>query len=161
MDVEVLPLSRGGFGGTLIVLFRLDLFELLQGDRLFNLPLEVALGEDQNYGLVLLDGLDLGPPLLNVLKRGAQVASHADHEAVGVLVLHLPVRAQVLVARRIVDLQIHLLLGDVLDAFVHVEHRRLVRLGERVVEVVGDHGRLAHRCVAHQHQLQLLLPACI
>ena len=72
------------------------------------------------------------------------VGSDADHETICVLILNLAVDTEVLVAGGIVNLDFALLLLNILDALVHIQHRWLVILGERVVEVVGDEARFAH-----------------
>ena len=66
-----------------------------------------------------------------------------------------------LVTRRVVNLDLDLLLLHILDALVDVEDGRLVYVSVGVVQVVGDHARLAHGGVARQHQLERFLTGLV
>ena len=84
------------------------------------------------------------------------VAGDADHEAIGSLVLHLTVHTEVLITRRVMDLDAQLLLVNILDTLVHVEDRRLIVLGERIVQVVRNETGLTDCGIAAQNQLDVL-----
>ena len=61
-----------------------------------------------------------------------------------------------IVARRIVNLNINFLATDVLYTFIDVEDSRLVFVIEQVVQVVCDQRRLANRGVADKYELEAL-----
>ena len=84
------------------------------------------------------------------------VARDANQEAVRILILHLSVDSEMLVARSIVDLNLNLLAIDVLGAAEDVEDSRLVFIGERVLQEVRDEAGLTYRGVADEHELELL-----
>ena len=54
------------------------------------------------------------------------------------------------------DLDLHLLFLDILDASVNVEDCRLVVLRERIVEIVTDQARFTNRGVADEHYFDFL-----
>lgn len=89
------------------------------------------------------------------------VRGDANHEHVGVLVLHLTIHAEMLVTAGIVNFDLDLLLLHVLDAPVDIEHGRFVILGETVVEVVRNQARLTDRSVSRQDELKGLLTSVI
>ena len=85
------------------------------------------------------------------------VRCDANHEHVRILVLNLTIDTEMLVTGGIVNLDLDLLLLDVLDAPVDIEHGRFVILGEAVVQVVRDQARLTDSSVSCQDELQGLL----
>ena len=89
------------------------------------------------------------------------VRGDANHEHVSVLVLDLTIHAEMLVTAGVVNFDFDLLLLDVLDAPVDIEHGRFVILGEAVVEVVRDQARLTDRSVSCQDELESLLARLI
>ena len=85
------------------------------------------------------------------------VRGDANHEHVSVLVLDLTIHAEMLVTAGVVNFDFDLLLLDVLDAPVDIEHGRFVILGKAVVQVVRDQARLTDSSVSCQDELQGLL----
>ena len=150
MHIKVFPFfgARGVAG--LEALYLLLSLDFLERDWLVHQRFQVLLREHEADGLVRLYRLNLALPLRDVLEAGPLVHSDTDHEAVCVLILHLAIDAQMLVAARVVDLHVVLPLLHVLHPTVHVQHRRLILLLELVEQIVCNHGGFTDCRIADQ-----------
>ena len=156
MDIKVLPLFRASLWNALHTEVLLLLLEHIYGDWVLDKFDQVFLRQaqsDRDTGKVLED---LWTPLVDAIEWVLVVGGDADHEDISAYVLGLTIDAEVLISTGIMDLDLHLLFLDILDASVDVEDCRLVVLRERIVEIVTDQARFTNRGVADEHYFDFL-----
>ena len=99
--------------------------------------------------------IDLILPLADVVVRDHVIDGDAKHEDIGLLVLGLAIDTKMVIATRIVDLNLHLTAFDVLRAPVHIQYGRLVLIRELIMEVVMNQARFTYGCVSNENHFDL------
>ena len=135
-----MPLFRRGGHFTLKIIGFTLIGEVFERHGLIKTLNQVALGQHQQDGLLLLDQMYLVAPLVHTLERGEVVTGHANHETIRAPVLNLAIYAKMFVSRRVLYFDFDLLFEDIFDAAINVKDGRLVIvLIEHVEQVVGNH----------------------
>ena len=160
MDIKVLPFLARSECVTLEALLGFLLLDHSLGDRFVHVLLQILFGQADYDGRLGDDLTDLIRPSGHVVTGWHRIDSDADNEHVSMRVLHLSVLAQVLIAARIMDLDVDLLFLDVLDASIDVEHGGLVLLREVVLQIVANQAGLTNGRIANQYDFDGFGPVC-
>ena len=160
MDIPVLPLLARSECVTLEAMLALLLLDHILGHRFVHVFEEIFFGQADHNWSFGGDLANLARPSAHIGARWNRIDRDADYEDVSMRVLHLPVLTQVLVATRVVNLNVDLLSPDVLDSVVDVEHGGLVLFREVVLEVVANQAGFADGRIANQHDFDRFRPIC-